>query len=41
VGAEVVAERVETEEEAKILTGLQVQYGQGWLFGRAQDLPTR
>ena len=40
VGAEVVAERVETEEEATILTKLGVQFGQGWLFGRPGDLPS-
>ena len=41
VGAEMVAERVETEEEATILAGLGVQFGQGWLFGRPGDLPSQ
>ena len=39
VGAEVVAERVESEAEAETLAGLGVQYGQGWLFGRPGPLP--
>ena len=39
IGAEVVAERVETEAEADSLRGLGVQYGQGWLFGRPALLP--
>ncbi len=39
VGAEVVAERIETEAEAATLAGLGVTYGQGWLFGRPDELP--
>ena len=39
VGAEVVAERVENEDEAETLAGLGVQYGQGWLFGRPALCP--
>jgi EAL domain-containing protein (putative c-di-GMP-specific phosphodiesterase class I) len=39
VGAEVVGERIETEAEATVLAGLGVGYGQGWLFGRPEDLP--
>jgi EAL domain-containing protein (putative c-di-GMP-specific phosphodiesterase class I) len=39
VGAEIVAERVETESEATALGQLGVQYGQGWLFGRPGPLP--
>ncbi len=39
VGAEVVAERIETEAEAEALASLGVTYGQGWLFGRPDDLP--
>ena len=39
--AEVVAEWVETEEEAAALVTLGAQYGQGWLFGRAGPLPQR
>ena len=33
-GAVVVAEGVETEADAVVLTGLGVDLGQGWLFGR-------
>ena len=40
-GAAVVAERVETAEEAGALRGLGVQYGQGWLFGRPAARPAR
>jgi PAS domain S-box-containing protein len=39
VGADVIAERIETEDEAATLRGLGVQYGQGWLFGRPSELP--
>ena len=39
-GAAVVAERVETEEEAAALLAIGVEYGQGWLFGRPGPLPT-
>ena len=39
-GAAVVAERVETEQEAEILAGLGVEYGQGWLFGHPGELPS-
>ena len=39
VGAEVVAERIETEAEAASLASLGVVYGQGWLFGRPAELP--
>ena len=38
-GAEVVAERVETETEAEALRAVGVAYGQGWLFGRPAPLP--
>ena len=38
-GAEVVAERVETEAEAEALRTVGVTYGQGWLFGRPAPLP--
>ena len=41
VNAAVVAERVETTEEAEVLRDLGVQYGQGWLFGRPAPLPSR
>jgi EAL domain-containing protein (putative c-di-GMP-specific phosphodiesterase class I) len=39
VGAQVVAERVETEAELRVLRALGVEYGQGWLFGRPGPLP--
>ncbi|NGM19208.1 EAL domain-containing protein [Roseomonas stagni] len=38
VGAKVVAERIETEEEAEVMRSLGVHYGQGWLFGRPGPL---
>ena len=37
-GARVVAEMIETEAQAKLMAELQVEYGQGWLFGRAGKL---
>ncbi|MFZ4409731.1 MAG: EAL domain-containing protein [Paracraurococcus sp.] len=39
VGARVVAERIETEDEAALMRELGVEYGQGWLFGRPGPLP--
>ena len=38
-GATVVAEQVETEEEAIAMAAVGATYGQGWLFGRAAPLP--
>ncbi len=38
-GAEVVAEMIETEEQARLMRSLGAQYGQGWLFGRPGLLP--
>lgn len=38
-GATVVAERVETQDEADTLKALGAEYGQGWLFGRPGPLP--
>jgi len=38
VGAKVVAERIETEEAARIMQSLGVHYGQGWLFGKPGPL---
>jgi EAL domain-containing protein (putative c-di-GMP-specific phosphodiesterase class I) len=39
VGARVIAEMVETEEQARLMRELGVQYGQGWVFGRPGSLP--
>lgn len=39
VGARVIAEQVETEEEAQLMRVLGVELGQGWLFGRPGALP--
>jgi EAL domain-containing protein (putative c-di-GMP-specific phosphodiesterase class I) len=41
VGARVIAEMVETEEEAQLMRLLGVEFGQGWLFGRPGTLPGR
>lgn len=38
-GAEVIAEMVETEEQAALMRRLGARYGQGWLFGRPGALP--
>ena len=35
-----VAERIETEGEAQVLSALHVDEGQGWLFGRPDALPS-
>jgi EAL domain-containing protein (putative c-di-GMP-specific phosphodiesterase class I) len=37
VGATVIAEGIETEEEAEAIINLGVRYGQGYLFGRPVD----
>jgi EAL domain-containing protein (putative c-di-GMP-specific phosphodiesterase class I) len=39
VGAKVVAEKIESEEEATAMLELGIGYGQGWLFGRPGLLP--
>ncbi|PWC28261.1 hypothetical protein CR165_13280 [Pseudoroseomonas aestuarii] len=39
LGAEVVAERIETEADAAVALGFGARYGQGWLFGRPGRLP--
>jgi EAL domain-containing protein (putative c-di-GMP-specific phosphodiesterase class I) len=39
VGAQVVAERIETEAEAALMRELGVAFGQGYLFGRPGALP--
>ncbi len=38
-GAEVVAERIETEAEAAAMQSVGVDFGQGWLFGKPGPLP--
>jgi EAL domain-containing protein (putative c-di-GMP-specific phosphodiesterase class I) len=38
-GARVIAEMVETEDEAQLMRLLGVEYAQGWLFGRPGRLP--
>ena len=37
IGATVIAEGIQTEEEAETLVGLGVRFGQGYLFGRPVD----
>jgi EAL domain-containing protein (putative c-di-GMP-specific phosphodiesterase class I) len=39
VGAAVVAETIETEDQSRLMAELGAQYGQGWLFGRPGSLP--
>ena len=39
VGAQAVAERVETEAQAALMRELGVAFGQGYLFGRPGALP--
>lgn len=38
-GARVVAEMIETEQQARLMQELGVQFGQGWLFGKPGRLP--
>ena len=38
VAARVVAEMIETEAQATLMSELQVEFGQGWLFGRPGKL---
>jgi EAL domain-containing protein (putative c-di-GMP-specific phosphodiesterase class I) len=38
-GALVVAEMIETDEQARLMQRLGVQFGQGWLFGHPGTLP--
>ena len=40
VGADAIAEQIETEAVAEVMLEIGVRYGQGWLFGQACDLPT-
>jgi EAL domain-containing protein (putative c-di-GMP-specific phosphodiesterase class I) len=39
VGASAIAGMIETEEQARAMEGLGVQFGQGWLFGKPAGLP--
>ena len=39
VGAQAIAEQIETEDVATCMRELGVRYGQGWLFGRPGPLP--
>ena len=39
VGAKVIAETIEQADEAKMMSDLGVEYGQGWLFGKPGHLP--
>ena len=39
VGAQVVAEMIETESQAELMRNMGAQFGQGWLFGRPGTLP--
>lgn len=39
VGAETIAEAVETRELARLMEQLGCTFGQGWLFGKAEPLP--
>jgi EAL domain-containing protein (putative c-di-GMP-specific phosphodiesterase class I) len=40
LGIKTVAEMIETEDQAALLQGMGVDYGQGWLFGTpAPELP--
>jgi EAL domain-containing protein (putative c-di-GMP-specific phosphodiesterase class I)/CheY-like chemotaxis protein len=41
IGAHVTGEGIETEGEAKRLAALDVRFGQGFLFGRPEPLPSR
>ena len=39
VGAKVIAETIEQEEEASMMRDLGVEFGQGWHFGKPGNLP--
>ncbi len=39
VGAETIAEAIETREVARLMEDLGCTFGQGWLFGKAAPLP--
>jgi EAL domain-containing protein (putative c-di-GMP-specific phosphodiesterase class I) len=38
VGAQIIAEMIETEDDARLMREMGVHLGQGWLFGQAGDL---
>ena len=40
VGVRVIAEMIETEDQARIMQEMGVDLGQGWLYGRAGALPS-
>jgi EAL domain-containing protein (putative c-di-GMP-specific phosphodiesterase class I) len=40
VGVQVIAEMIETEEQARLMREMGVDLGQGWLFGPGAALPT-
>lgn len=39
IGVGLIAEMVETNEQAQVLNRLGITYGQGWLYGRPQPTP--
>lgn len=40
LGIQTVAEMIETEEQAEVIRGIGVNWGQGWLYGRPVATPT-
>ena len=40
MGAKTVAETIETEEQARLMREIGVEFGQGYLFGRPEPLPS-
>jgi len=39
VGADTIAEQIETEAVANVMRDMGVRYGQGWVFDRPGPLP--